>query len=122
MNGDNARSEVAEDVAAIATLQIAENLLVDHIADLAAGYRSGCTTKQATEDRSRETAEQHSCRTTDGTDGCAGLRTGQSTAGTGCGTSNCADRAADPSGGMQAMDVGRMADGTFVAHGFFSWK
>ena len=106
MNGDNGRSAVAELMAAITTLKIAEDFFVDDIPDFAAGYRSGCSTEQSTEDRSSHTTEQHAGRTTDGTDGCTGLRTGQSTTGTGCGTTNCTDRAADPSGGVQAMDVG----------------
>ena len=45
MNWDNGRSAVAELMAAITALQTAENLLVDDIADFAAGYRSGGTTE-----------------------------------------------------------------------------
>ena len=122
MNGDNGRSAVAELMAAITALQIAENLFVDDITDFAAGYRSGRTAEQTTEDRSGQTTEQHAGRTTDDTDGCTGLCTGQSTTSTGCGTTDRADRAADSSGGVQTLDVGRMAGGTFVTHDFFSWK
>ena len=93
-------------MAAITALQVAENLLVDDIADFAAGYRTGGTSEQTSEDGTCQTTEQHAGRTTDGTDGCTGLSTGQSTTGAGCGTTDCADRTADPSGGMQAMDVG----------------
>jgi len=48
------------------------------------------------------------------------LCTGQSTTGTGCGTADGTDRAAEPSGSVQAMDVGRMADGARITHEFFS--
>ena len=106
MNWEGDRSAVAELVAAIAALKVAENLLVDDIADFAAGDRSGGTTEQAAEDGASQTTEQHAGRTTDSTYGCASLCAGQSTTSTGCGTTDRADRAADPSGGMQAMDVG----------------
>jgi len=120
MNGDNGRSVIAEDVAAISALQIAEYFFVDDIADFAAGDRSGGTPEQTAEDGASQTTEQHAGRTSDCTDGCASLSTGQSATSTSCGTANCADRAADPSGGVKAINVGRMADGTFVTHGFFS--
>jgi hypothetical protein len=93
-------------MAAITALQIAENPLVDDITDFAAGYRSGRTAEQTTEDCSGQTTEQHAGRSADSTYGCASLCAGQSTTSTGCGTTDRADRAADPSGGMQAMDVG----------------
>ncbi len=76
MNGNDSRSAVAELTAAITALEVAENFFVYDITDFGAGHRSGCTTEQTTEDRSRETAEQHSCRTSDSADGCTGLRTG----------------------------------------------
>jgi hypothetical protein len=76
MNGDNGRSAVAELMAAITALKIAEDFFVDDITDFGAGYRSGSTTEQATEDRAGQTTEQHAGRTTDSTDGCAGLGTG----------------------------------------------
>ena len=85
------RSAVAELMAAITALQIAENLLVDDIADFAASDRSGGTTEQTTEDGASETTEQHAGRTSDCTDGCAGLSSGKSTASTGCGTTDGAD-------------------------------
>ena len=97
---------IAEIKAAITALQIAENPLVDDITDFGAGHRSGCSTEQTTEDRSGQTTEQHAGRSADSTYGCASLCTGQSTTGTGCGTTDRADRAADPSGGVQTMDVG----------------
>jgi len=109
-------------MAAIAALEIAEDFLIDDITDFGAGHRSGCSTEQTTEDRSGQTTEQHAGRTTDDTDGCTGLCTGQSTTSTGCGTTDRADRAADSSGGVQTLDVGRMADRTLVTHDFFSWK
>ena len=70
------RSAVAELMAAITALQIAENLLVDDIADFAAGDRPGGTTKQTSEDGTSQTTKQHAGRTTDCTDGCASLSTG----------------------------------------------
>jgi hypothetical protein len=109
-------------MAAITALQVAENFFVDDITDFAAGYRSGCTAEQTTEDRSGQTTEQHAGRTADGADGCASLCTGQSATSTGCGTADGTDRAANPSGGMQTMDIARMADWTFFTHDFFSWK
>ncbi len=118
MNGDNGRSVVAEDVAAITALKIAEDFFVDDISDFAAGYRSGCTTEQATEDGTSKTTEQHAGRTTDGTYGCASVCTGHSTSGTGCSTTDGTCRAANPSSSVQTMDVGRTADGTFGTHGF----
>ena len=45
MNGDNGRSVVAELMAAITTLKIAEDFFVDDITDFAAGDRSGGTTE-----------------------------------------------------------------------------
>lgn len=93
-------------MAAIAALEIAEDFLIDDITDFGAGHRSGCSTEQTTEDRSGQTTEQHACRTTDGTNGGTSLCTGQSATGACCGTTDCAYRAANPSGGMQAMDVG----------------
>jgi hypothetical protein len=70
------RSAVAELVAAVAALKVAENLFVDDIADFAAGDRSGGTTEQTAKDGASETAEQHAGRASDGTDGCASLSTG----------------------------------------------
>jgi hypothetical protein len=122
MNGDNGRSAVAELMAAISALKIAENLLVDDITDFGAGHGTSCTTEQATEDGSGETAEQHAGRTADCAYSSAGLSSGQSTSGAGCCTTNSADRATDPSGSVEAMNICRMADGTFVTHDFFSWK
>jgi len=122
MNGNNGRSALVEFMAAITALEIAEDLFVDDITDFAAGDRTGGATEQASEDGASQTTEQHAGGTTDGADGCASLRTRQSSASTGCGTADRADRAADPSGSVQAMDVGRMADGTRVTHDFFSWK
>jgi hypothetical protein len=122
MNGENSRSAVAEFMAAITALKIAEDFFVDDITDFSAGYRSGSTTEQATEDRAGQTTKQHAGRTSDSTDCCAGLGTGQRSADTGCGTADRADSAANSSGGVEAINVGRMADGTLVTHGFFSWK
>ena len=76
MNGDNGRSVVAEDVAAITALQIAENLFVDDIADFAAGDRSGGTTEQTAEDGASQTTEQHAGWATNSSHGCSGLRSG----------------------------------------------
>ncbi len=76
MNRDDCRSASTEDMAAITALEIAENLLVDDIADFAAGDRSGGTTEQTAKDGASETAEQHAGRASDGTDGCASLSTG----------------------------------------------
>ena len=75
MNWDNGRSAVAELMAAIAALKVAENLLVDDIADFAAGDRTGGTTEQTTEDCAGQTTEQHAGGTTDSTYGCTGLCT-----------------------------------------------
>jgi hypothetical protein len=76
MNGEGDRSAVDELMAAITALQIAENLLVDDIADFATCDRSSGATEQASEDGASQTTEQHAGRTTDGTDGCAGLGAG----------------------------------------------
>ncbi len=45
MNSDDGRSAVAELMAAISALQIAENLLVDDITNFAAGDRTGGTSE-----------------------------------------------------------------------------
>ncbi len=91
MNGEDGRSAVAELVAAIAALQIAENLLVDDIADFAAGDRSGGATEQTSENGTSQTTKQHAGRTTDCTYCCASLSTRQGTTGTGCCTTDGAD-------------------------------
>ena len=83
-----------------------EELVMNWHLTEACNYRSGGTTEQAAEDGASETTEQHAGRTSDCTDGCAGLGAGQRTTGTCCGTADGTDRAADPSGGVQAMDVG----------------
>ncbi|WP_374401513.1 hypothetical protein [Niveibacterium sp.] len=93
-------------MAAITALKIAENLLVDDIADFAAGDRTGGPPEQTAEDGAGQTTEQHAGRTTDSTYRCASLCTGQSATSTSSGTADGTDRAADSSGGMQAMDVG----------------
>ncbi|QKV57610.1 MAG: hypothetical protein HT580_10530 [Dechloromonas sp.] len=46
------------------------------------------------------------------------MSTGQSTTSTGCGTADRADRAADSSGGVETMDVGRIADRALDTHDF----
>jgi hypothetical protein len=63
-------------MAAIAALEIAEHLRVDNISDLGAGHGTSSATEQAAKDCAGQTSEQHAGRTTDGTDGCAGLCTG----------------------------------------------
>jgi len=120
MNTDDGRSAVAEFMAAVTALEIAEQFFVCDIAQFGTRGSPGGTTQQATEDRSRKTSKQHAGRTADGADSCSALGTGQGACCTRCGAADCAECAADSSGCVQAINVGRMADGTFVTHGFFS--
>ena len=76
MNRDNSRSAVAEDVAAITTLKIAEYFFVDDIADFRAGHGASGPPEQTAEDGTGQTAEQYAGRTTDSAHGCTGLRAG----------------------------------------------
>lgn len=57
MNWDNGRSAVAELMAAITALKIAEDFFVDDITDFGAGHRTSCTTEQTTEDGTSQTTK-----------------------------------------------------------------
>ena len=76
MNRDDSRSAVAELVAAIAALKIAEQFFVDDITEFGSGHGTSRATEQTTEDCAGKATEQHACRTSDSADGCTGLCSG----------------------------------------------
>ena len=93
-------------MAAITALEIGEDFFVDNITDFGAGHGASSATEQTAEDGTGQTTEQHAGWTTDSTNGCASLGAGETSTGTGCCTTYCADSAADTSGGVEAVDVG----------------